>query len=172
MTSHPTNPGQPPEPSGSQPTRPAQSPEAAQKTSYQLPKTWQFGIRGEQGVSQKTTTPMQDDFKLPLKRVGVVFVGLFATVWLVSVVYGMVTGLFSGRKPQVVASPAATVPEQVKTDSCSGMTAKMSAAKVTSKQVDKIFWQKHPDKLNKLIGNDAVLRQEWCQIAGELAGKK
>jgi hypothetical protein len=164
MTSRPTNPGQ-----SAQPTQPV-SP--AQKTSDQLPKTWQFGIKGEQGVRQKTTTPIQEDFKLPLKRVGLAFVGLFATVWLVSAVYGAISGLISGRKPQATASPAATKPDQAKADACSGMTAKMSAAKVSAKQVDKIFWQKHPDKLNKSIGNDATLRQEWCQIAADLVGKK
>ncbi len=167
MTSRPTNPGQ-----SAQPTQPAGSTPPTQKTSGQLPKTWQFGIKGEQGFSQKTTTPIQEDFKLPLKRVGLAFVGLFVTIWLASAVYGVVSGFFSGRKPQATASPAATKPEQTKTDACSGMTAKMLAVKVSTKQVDKIFWQKHPDKLNKPIGNDATLRQEWCQIATELVGKK
>jgi hypothetical protein len=169
MTSRPTNPGQsaqPTQPVGSSPTPPAQ------KTSDQLPKTWHFGIKGGQGVSQKTTTPIQEDFRLPLKRVGLAFVGLFATIWLASAVYGVVAGFISGRKPQVTASPAATKPEQTKTDACSGMTAKMLAAKVNAKQVDKVFWQKHPDKLNKPIGNDVTLRQEWCQIAAELVSKK
>jgi hypothetical protein len=172
MSSRPTNPGQssnPPEPIGSQPTH---SPAAAKKTSYQLPKTWQFGIKKEKGVTQKTTTPMGQDFKMPLRRVGLALFALFIVIWLISSVYGAVTGFFSNRKPQVAVSPVAVAPEQAKTDICNGMTAKMLAAKVSSKQVDKVFWQKHPDKLNKPIGNDAVLRQEWCKIAEELVGKK
>jgi hypothetical protein len=168
MTSQPTNP--------IQPTSPAQSANAAQQVSEQLPKTWYFGISGERGLSQKTIPPIQDDFKQPLKRVGLAFVGLFAIICLVTAVYKVFIKNFPSHS--TTATPSATVPVE-QADACSGMTAKMQTAKVSSRQVDKIFWQKHPDKLNKpiaplapkAIGNDPALRQEWCQIAGELVGR-
>jgi hypothetical protein len=176
MTSRPTNPGQ-----SAQPTQPITPPvpqansnqpqQPTAKTSDQLPKTWHFGITGDKGISQKTAVPLKEDFKLPLKRVGLAFVALFAVVWSISSVSGVLSGVLSGftnKKPQVAASPTA----QNRKDACQGMTAKMVSAKITSKQVDQAFWKKHPDKLNKPIGTDPALRQEWCQIAGELIGNR
>jgi hypothetical protein len=104
-------------------------------------------------VTPPAITPMEQAFIVSLKRAGIAslslsFLGLFVITYLVNASY-------------------------VKTDSCSDITAKMLAAKVSVKQVNKIYWQKHPNKFNKLIGkDDAALRQEWCQIAGELVDKK
>jgi hypothetical protein len=169
MTSQPTNPGQQNISSSSQTTQQAQPANAAQKISEQLPKTWYFGISGERGLSQKTIPPIQEDFKQPLKRVGLTFVGLFAIIFLVTAVYKFFIKNFPSHS--TAAAPSANVPVE-QADACSGMTAKMQTAKVSSRQVDKIFWQKHPDKLNKPIGNDPALRQEWCQTAGELVGTR
>jgi hypothetical protein len=147
------------------PTNPAQLPQ--QISQLLLPETWQFGIAGEKGISQKTTTSLRQDFKMPLRRVGITFVGIFILCWLISIVYGLATQVFSAQK-----DPITVIPLQSKNDACSGITRKMLLAKVSSRQVDQVFWQKHPDKLNKQIGNDEILRQKWCQTAEELVKKK
>jgi hypothetical protein len=164
MTPRPTNP-----PASTPPT---QAPEAGNKTSAQAPKTWSFGLGKGNGFHEKTAPPLWSDFGRPLKQVGFAVVGLFVAIWLISVLYKTASGWFTKNSAtEAAASPTATLSPSAQ-DSCLGMTAKMQTAKVSAKQVDKIFWQKHPNLANKSIGNDASLRQEWCQIAEELVGKK
>jgi pSer/pThr/pTyr-binding forkhead associated (FHA) protein len=157
----PTNPAQPTNPLKSSVLRAHQ-----QISQILLPETWQFGIAGEKGISQKTTTSLRQDFKIPIRRVGITFAGLFILCWLISTIYGLANQFFLARK-----DPVTTIPEQLKNDACSGMTAKMLVAKVSPRQIDQVFWQKHPDKSNRQIGNDKISRQKWCQIAEELVKK-
>jgi hypothetical protein len=160
------------------PTNPPQSPNPGQKTSDRPPKTWVIpGLKGAKGWSEKTKPPVMNDLKVPLKRVGFVVVGLFLGIWLISSVYKAVTGSSAGnstRQPEVATTTSATASATptATNDSCQGIGAKMQAAKVNSKQVDKVFQAKHPDRLNKPItssASDAALKQEWCQIADKLS---
>jgi hypothetical protein len=160
------------------PTNPPQPPNPGQKTSDRPPKTWVVpGLKGAKGWSEKTKPPVMNDLKVPLKRVGFVVVGLFLGIWLISSVYKSVTGSSAGnttRQPEVATTTSATASATptATNDSCQGIGAKMQAAKVNSKQVDKVFQAKHPDRLNKPItssASDAALKQEWCQIADKLS---
>jgi hypothetical protein len=47
----------------------------------------------------------------------------------------------------------------------------MSTAKVTGQQVDKVFYQTYPDRVNKPLADTTIdrnLRQEWCAVANKL----
>jgi hypothetical protein len=47
----------------------------------------------------------------------------------------------------------------------------MAKANITAKQVDRVFYQKYPDRSNKALGDtqlDRSLRQEWCAVANKL----
>jgi pSer/pThr/pTyr-binding forkhead associated (FHA) protein len=165
----------------STPTNPAETANAWKSFGFRplqqiikpsLPPTWQFGISREKGISQQATTSLRQDFKMPLQQIGITFIGLFIASWLVNVIYGFAAVFLSGQKHPAINDPRGTTSEKINPNACSGMTAKMSLANVSSRQVDQAFWQKYPDKLNKPIGNDKVLSQKWCKIAGELVGKK
>jgi hypothetical protein len=199
MAPQPTNPGQ--SPSGSQPTggiqlprfpasaaaRPTNlgQPPAASNTSNQ--KTWQ-APRFHQGeaLSETTKSPITDDFRKPLKRVGLAMGLLFLTILFMSLIYNAIAGLFhrDTTTPQAVSSPTASVstdPDAAARvtpdgDNCNGITAKMKTAQVSSQQVNRLFWQKYPAKTNKALDlslpADRALGQEWCKIAGELSTPK
>ncbi len=51
----------------------------------------------------------------------------------------------------------------------------MAKAKMTSQQVDKVFYQTYPDRVNKPLADTAIdrsLRQEWCAVANKLIEQK
>ncbi len=194
MAPQPTNPGQSPQlpprnniqlpqnftaPSGSQPTQP--------------PKTWQAPrLHPGEPISEEEKSPILDDFRQPLKRVGVAIAALFITGLLISLIVNAIAGLFRGAAPQppasslVAASPQVAISKEVakaiptshneNRNACTDIPTKMKAAQISSQQVDRVFWQKHPDRVNKTLdlsaATDRTLRQEWCQIAGDLAAPK
>jgi hypothetical protein len=192
MAPQPTNPGQSPpdpQPSGGIQLPNFASPRAAKPTNLgpsppPIPpsspqKTWQ-APRLHQGepISQTEQSPITDDFRKPLKRVGLALGAVFIAILLISFIYNAVAGMFQKVLPQaspVVASSPALAPVNASPDACTGMSAKMKTARVSGKQVDRVFWQKHPDRVNKTLdlsaAADRELRQEWCQIAGELTAK-
>jgi hypothetical protein len=128
-----------------------------------------------------------DDFRKPLKRVGLAIAMLFITGLLISLIVNAIAGLLRGTPPPsqvsmpVAASPKVLPGKEVAKDNadrnaCTDIPTKMKAAQISSKQVDRVFWQKHPDRANKTLdlssATDRTLRQEWCQIAGDLAAPK
>jgi cytoskeletal protein RodZ len=178
MASRPTNPA------SSNPIPPQQTtqpPSNARKTSAQRLRTLRIpGLKEVKGWSQKTTTLVSSDFKRPIKRVGFVVLPLFLALWLMSSVYNFFAGFFN--RPQTPTPQAASQPVEVakptrvkdanKSNYCDGISGKMQTAKVSHKQVNKIFWEKHPEQRNKPIStNNKDLTQEWCQIADSLAKK-
>jgi hypothetical protein len=175
MASRPTNPA------SSNPI-PTQPPGNARKTSGQRLRTLQIpGLKAVKGWSQKTITPVSSDLNLPIKRVGVVVLPLFLAVWLMSSVYNFFAGFFNrppiatpqaARQPVEVAKPTTTVKDGTKSNYCDGISSKMQTAKVSHRQVNKIFWEKHPEQRNKPISaGNKDLTQEWCQSAEFLAKK-
>jgi hypothetical protein len=132
--------------------------------------------------TEETTTAasLWEGLRLPLKRTALTFGGLFLLIllgsWGVNGVKSMLGGssktATTTETPRVASSPAAsTKATDTKTESCATVTARMGAAKVSSKQVDKVFYQKHPDRVKNPItakAEDKELRQEWCSIADQL----
>jgi hypothetical protein len=57
---------------------------------------------------------------------------------------------------------------------CLDLPTRMARANITPNQVDKVFYQKYPDRTNKALGDtqlDRNLRQEWCAVANKLIHK-
>jgi cytoskeletal protein RodZ len=159
---------------------PTQPPSNARKTSAQRLRTLRIpGLTEVKSWSQKTTSLVSSDFKRPIKRVGFVVLPLFLAVWLASSIYGFFAGLFN--RPQIttpqaasqsvkVTKPTTTAKDSNNLSSCDGISGKMQTAKVSNKQVNKIFWEKHPEQRNQPINaGNKDLTQEWCQIAESLA---
>jgi hypothetical protein len=163
MAARPTNP---PQPLGS--TQPA-------TPSNQRSNTLRVSPLVGKGIEQQTTVPVLQELRKPLKWVLAGGIALFVVVWLLTSIYNMVLG--SGKStvdPVTKVSPAvSSAPTTAATNNaCDKIDAKMKAAQIKSKQVDQVFWQRHPDRKSKLIdANDAASQQEWCAIASELAGK-
>jgi hypothetical protein len=168
-----------------QPTNLGQSPPPHK---IQNQKTWQAPrIHAGEAFSEVTKSLMSDDFRKPLKRVGLALGALFLTIWLLSMIYNAIAGLFqhSPTAPSAFSTPAASpvvspgttaatsIPAK---NNCTGVSVKMKTANISTKQVDRLFWQKHPEHLNKAldlsIATERALGQEWCQIAGDLATPK
>ncbi len=73
---------------------------------------------------------------------------------------------------QPVVSPRPTAVVKSKSG-CTDLPVRMAQAKVTGMQVDKAFYQAHPDRVGKpLTEADADLKQEWCSIADRLISQK
>ncbi len=140
---------------------------------------------------EQTKSPITDDFRKPIKRVAFLIGTLFLTMLLVSFIFNAIAGLFQHTTTPTVASSPVVNPvvmpqkdiaksdlAKASTDqnACTGIPTKMQKSQVSSKQVDRVFWQKHPEWANKTLDlsapGDRNLRQEWCQIAGDLAGSK
>jgi hypothetical protein len=179
MASRPTNPASSnPIP----PQQPTQPPSNARKTSAHRLRTLRIpGLKEVKGWSQKTTTLVASDFKRPMKRVGFVVLPLFLALWLMSSIYHFFAGFFNksqivtpqtASQPLEVAKPTPTVKDGTKSNFCDGINGRMQTAKISPTQVNKIFWEKHPEQRNKPINAGSKdLTQEWCQIAESLAKK-
>ena len=140
-------------------------------------------------LTEKAKSPIADDFRRPIKRVAFLIGTLFLSILLISFIFNAIAGLFqrSNTAPEVASSPMVSpvvMPQKdvatadlakANTDqnACTGIPTKMQKSQVSSKQVDRVFWQKHPEWANKNLDlsapADRDLRQEWCQIAGSLA---
>lgn len=71
----------------------------------------------------------------------------------------------------------ANTPTTASTDrnNCTDLPTRMAKAKMTSQQVDKVFYQTYPDRVNKPLADTAIdrsLRQEWCAVANKLIEQK
>jgi hypothetical protein len=169
MAARPTNP---PQTLGS--TQPVQP--VIPKTSNQQPQTLRISPLVGKGIEQQTKVPVLQELRKPLKWVLVGGIALFVGVWLLTSIYNMVLGFGKSKTdPVTKISPVATSTstKTATNNACDKIDAKMKAAQIKSTQVDKVFWQKYPDRKSKLIdANDAASQQEWCAIASELAEKK
>jgi hypothetical protein len=167
MAARPTNP---PQPLGSTQPVPPVTP------NNQRSNTLRVSPLTGKGIEQQTTVPILQELRKPLKWLLAGGIALFVVVWLLTSIYNMVLG--SGKStadPATKVSPSvtSTPTTAVTNNACDKIDAKMKAAQIKSKQVDQVFWQRHPDRQSKLIdANDAASQQEWCTIASELAGKK
>ncbi len=145
---------------------------------------------------EQLQSPILSDFRLPLKRVGFLMGTLLISTLLISLIVNALAGFWqrittpptitttqalsstvanSATTPGSELSKYSSATTDTDTNACIGIPTKMQTAQVTNQQVNRVFWQKHPEISNKDLDLSAVtdrdLRQEWCQIAGELSTK-
>jgi hypothetical protein len=167
-----------------QPSPPPNFNKTSKKTlaTIRIPGIERIKKRSTSGAAS-TKANLWEGLRLPLKRTALTFGGLFLLIllgsWGVNAVKGMLGGssqtATTTENPSVAgsSSPAASnkAATGTKTESCTTVMARMGAAKVSSKQVDQVFYQKHPDRVKNPItakAEDKDLRQEWCSIANQL----
>ncbi|PSB56614.1 hypothetical protein [Chamaesiphon polymorphus] len=161
------------------------------QTPIETPQTVRMGgsspLSSSSGSGEVESQPgLWAGLRLPLKRTAIVVSGLFIIALILSGLFNVAKSIIAGfSKPQPLAtsqpqiepsvSPAPTTaisPE----NKCLDLPTRMSKAKIVAADVDKLFYQKYPDRVNKPLTTDTVternLRQEWCAIANQLIDKK
>jgi hypothetical protein len=125
--------------------------------------------------------------RLPMKRVGSIVFILFILALVISGLFNLAKGAIdslTAKKPattsqpveqsQPITTPTPTTASSDK-NNCTDLPARMTKAKMTSQQVDKVFYQTYPDRVNKPLADTATdrnLRQEWCAVANKLIEQK
>lgn len=156
------------------------------ETSSKTPKT--LGVLGVSPLPEISNNDMdKSQPRLGLLMKWMVVIGLAAffliagSVGLFNLAKGGIDGLTAKKAPIDPIDPDTIRPNSpVKIsnskNSCTkDLASRMAQSKVTSKQVDKIFYQTYPDRQSKPLGDtptEASLRQQWCLIADELIIKK
>ncbi len=125
--------------------------------------------------------------RLPLKRVGSIVFVLFILALVVSGLFNLAKGAIdslTAQKPATINQqteqsqpPTTSTPSSVSSDknNCTDLPTRMTKAKITGQQVDKVFYQTYPDRVNKPLADTSVdrnLRQEWCGVANQLIEQK
>jgi hypothetical protein len=121
----------------------------------------------------------------PMKWVVTIAVPILILALIGSGLFNLVRGMIeSDKTPQKVvvdrstSNPSPTISTATKNE-CMDLPTRMDRAKITTKEVDKVFYQKYPDllkqrwreRMNKTLGDtqlDRNLRQEWCVVANKL----
>jgi hypothetical protein len=177
------------EPKETQSYHQSQTPNLNQ-TSEQSFKTVNVGVDplppSSPGSKNNEQPGFWEGLRLPLKRTAIVVGGLFLIAIILSGLLNLLKGIFEGiSKPKPIASappieqptikPTPTITPTTTSspeNKCLDLPAKMAQAKINSKQVDKIFYQNHPERVKTPISPtdaaDRPLRQEWCGIANQL----
>jgi hypothetical protein len=135
--------------------------------------------------SESTPQPgLWKELRLPMKRIGTVVFILFILALVGSGLFNLAKGAIdslTAKKPattnsqpteqsQPSTSPTPTTASSDK-NNCTDLPTRMSIAKVTGQQVDKVFYQTYPDRVNKPLADTTIdrnLRQEWCAVANKL----
>ena len=152
-------------------------------------------VAGIQPLSQRSSSGESNPrsglwagLRLPMKRVGTIVFILFILAFICSGLFNLAKGAIdslTAKKPatttsqpaeqsQPSTSPTPTAASSDK-NNCTDLPTRMTKAKITSQQVDKVFYQTHPDRANKPLADTAIdrnLRQEWCAVASKLVDKK
>jgi hypothetical protein len=125
--------------------------------------------------------------RLPGKRVGTIAFFLLILILICSGLINLAKGAIDSltvKKPiptnqQTEQSQPNTnnTPTTASSDrnNCTDLSTRMTKAKITGQQVDKVFYQTYPDRINKPLTDTAIdrsLRQEWCAIANKLIEEK
>jgi hypothetical protein len=120
-----------------------------------------------------------EDLRKPAKLMITFLVPLLVLILIGSGLFNLAKWMFNKPASQPVvgqtaAQPAASPVAVAQAKSgCVDLGARMTRAKVTGVQVDKAFYQAHPDRVGKpLTEADADLKKEWCSIADRLITQK
>jgi hypothetical protein len=127
------------------------------------------------------------ELRLPMKRIGTVVFILFILALGVSGLFNLAKAAMdslTAKKPAMTnqsteQSQPTTInnPTTASSDknNCTDLPTRMTTVKITSQQVDKVFYQKYPDRVNKPLADTTIdrnLRQEWCAVANKLIEEK
>ena len=126
--------------------------------------------------------------RLPMKRVGTIVFILFILALICSGLFNLAKGAIDSliaKKPATTTSQPAeqsqpgTSPTPTAANSdknnCTDLPTRMTKAKMTSQQVDKVFYKTYPARAKEPLtdrDNDRFLRQEWCAVANKLIEQK
>jgi hypothetical protein len=126
--------------------------------------------------------------RLPMKRIGTIVVILLILALVVSGLFSLAKGAIDSliaKKPSTTTNQtteqsqptSSQTPTTVSSDknNCTDLPARMIKAKITGKEVDKVFYQTYPDRVNKPLADtttDRNLRQNWCGVANKLIEQK
>jgi hypothetical protein len=150
-------------------------------------------------------TPLHERIPLGARRIIVPFILLFLLIAIFSIVFKSIAGIFWSKPPLTSGDPTTSVPITPATSpsgvnpsvsptttptnpitassasssspsKCSSdLATKMLKSKVSATQVDRLFYQKYPDRQARPLNgsaNDVALRQEWCDIANQEIQRK
>jgi hypothetical protein len=163
----------------------AQSPNPNQ-TSSKTQKTQHIpGVSPVQPPSTNTQPESPPSFwaglRKPMKWVVTIGVGALIFAFIGSKLFNFAQGLMKGKDTPKPISTTSTTDRStivstptISTDSkneCLDLPTRMAKANITADRVDRVFYQKYPDRSNKALGDtqlDRNLRQEWCAVANKL----
>jgi hypothetical protein len=125
--------------------------------------------------------------RLPMKRVGSIVVSLLILALIGSGLFNRAKGAIDNLTAKKPATNIQTTEQSQPTSSqtpttassdknnCTDLPTRMTTAKITGQQVDKVFHQTYPDRVNKPLADTATdrnLRQDWCGVANKLIDRK
>jgi cytoskeletal protein RodZ len=126
------------------------------------------------------------ELRLPMKRIGTIVFILFILALIVSGLFNLAksaidslttkkpaTTIQSNEQSQPITSQTPSIASSDK-NNCTDLPTRMTKAKITGQEVDKVFYQTYPDRVNKPLADtatDRALRQEWCAVANKLIEK-
>ena len=147
--------------------------------------------RSPQSSTSDESTPQVGFWQglhLPLRRTGIVVCSIFILFLIGSGLFNLAKDtIYNLTNKPTPSTPLAPTQEQPKiepsnsptqttatnsTNNCTDLPSRMVKAKITGSQVDKIFYQKHPENSLSTTDADRELRQEWCAIGNQLIDKK
>ncbi len=171
-------------------TKSIQQPESPtlNQTDSKTPPTIQIGISPLPQQSSSGEFDRQPGFweglRLPAKRVGTILFLLLILLLIGSGLFNLAKSVLdslTAKKPQMTSQTTEqiqpNIPATTSSDknNCTDLPTRMSKAKITSQQVDKVFYQTYPDRVNKPLADttvDRALRQEWCGVSNKLIEQK
>jgi hypothetical protein len=122
-----------------------------------------------------------------MKRVGSIVVSLLILALIGSGLFNLAKGAIDSLTAKKPATTTQTTEQNQPTSSqtpttassdknnCTDLPTRMTTAKITGQQVDKVFYQTYPDRFNNPLADtkiDRNLRQEWCGVANKLIDQK
>jgi serine/threonine protein kinase len=114
---------------------------------------------------------IKSDSAKPIKYVGGAALALFGSIVVLNwIVQGIGSIISSITRPQASSTPTPSIASSPNnSNSCLNIIDRLKTAKKLPQDVDKIFYRKYPDRLNKRLdpnnASDKKLMDEWCQIA-------
>jgi hypothetical protein len=161
------------------------------QTSSKTQKTQHIpGVMPMQPSITKTQLESESGFwtvlRKPMRLMVKIVVPILILALLGSGLFNLVQGMMKGDKapkeivvdrfpkaeaPPTTSSSSPIVSTTTKNE-CMDLPTRMTQSKIDTKQVDKVFYQKYPDRMNKALGDtqlDRNLRQEWCAIGNRLS---
>jgi hypothetical protein len=165
-----------------------QSPTLNQTNSKTPPTVHVAGISPlpEYSSSGESTPPpgVWTGLRLPMKRIGTILVIVLILALVCSGLFNLAKSVIDSlttKKPATTNSQpteqsqpstsSTPTTESIDKNNCTDLPTRMSTAKVTGQQVDKVFYQTYPDRVNKPLADTTIdrnLRQEWCAVANKL----